>query len=88
MQQFTTRPAPVSASTIASHPPSALLPLSRLISHSLIQIDPDLQSTLLGNVVVTGGTTLLPGFVERLQNELQALAPGMKVKIRTSYNPT
>ncbi|GAA6064034.1 hypothetical protein JCM10212_001460 [Sporobolomyces blumeae] len=80
-QPFTSRPVPPSASTIASHPPSALVPLSRLIQNSLVQIDPDLQSTLLGNVVVTGGTTLLPGFVERLQGELQALAPGMKIKI-------
>ena len=86
-KQFTSRPAIPSQSTIASHPPSALLPLQRLISNSLVQIDPDLQSTLLGNIVVTGGTTLLPGFIDRLQNELQTLAPGMKIKIRTSLFP-
>ncbi|GAA5887041.1 hypothetical protein JCM16303_007114 [Sporobolomyces ruberrimus] len=80
-QQFTQRTAPPSLSTIASHPPSSFLPLSRLISNSLQQIDPDLQATLLGNIVVTGGTTLLPGFVERLQNEIGTIAPGIKVKI-------
>ena len=32
---------------------------------------------------MTGGTTLLPGFIDRLQNELQTLAPGMKIKIRS-----
>ncbi|GAA5865669.1 hypothetical protein JCM5353_005177, partial [Sporobolomyces roseus] len=80
-QEFTSRPAIPSQSTIASHPPSSLLPLHRLISNSLVQIDPDLQSTLLGNIVVTGGTTLLPGFIDRLQGELQGLAPGMKIKI-------
>jgi actin-related protein len=53
--------------------------------NSLQQIDPDLQATLLGNVVVTGGTTLLPGFVERLQNEISAVAPGLKVKIRKFF---
>lgn len=49
-----------------------------------MQVDPDLQATLLANVVVTGGTTLIPGFVDRLQSELATIAPGMKVKIRES----
>ncbi|GAA6009028.1 hypothetical protein JCM11491_005716 [Sporobolomyces phaffii] len=80
-QQFTSRPAVPSFATIASHPPSALLPIQRLVSNCLQQIDPDLQATLLANVVVTGGTTLLPGFVERLQNEITAVSPGVKVKI-------
>ncbi|TNY18285.1 actin family [Rhodotorula diobovata] len=78
---FTSRPLPPSASTIPSHPYSALQPLSRLIQSTLVQVDPDLQATLLANVVVTGGTTLVPGFVDRLQNELGAVAPGTKVKI-------
>ncbi|GAA5983588.1 hypothetical protein JCM5350_004876 [Sporobolomyces pararoseus] len=85
-QEFTTRPAPPSLSTIASHPPSALLPLQQLIRNSLQQIDPDLQATLLGNIVVTGGTTLLPGFVERLQNEIGVVAPGFKCKIHAPAN--
>ena len=86
-KQFTTRSTPPSLSTIASHPPSAFLPLQRLIANSLQQIDPDLQATLLSNVVVTGGTTLLPGFVERLQSEIASIAPGLKVKIRTDTFP-
>ncbi|GAA5939032.1 actin family protein [Sporobolomyces koalae] len=80
-QQFKTRAPTPSLSTIASHAPSAFLPIHNLISNSLQQIDPDLQATLLGNIVVTGGTTLLPGFVERLQHEIQTIAPGMKIKI-------
>ncbi|GAA5864554.1 hypothetical protein JCM8547_005578 [Rhodosporidiobolus lusitaniae] len=83
-QEFTTRPLPPSSSTIPSHPYSALQPLIGLIRAALVQIDPDLQATLLSNVVVTGGTTLIPGFVDRLQAELGAFAPGIKVKIHAA----
>ncbi|BGP16247.1 hypothetical protein JCM10213_007688 [Rhodosporidiobolus nylandii] len=79
--EIAARPLPPSASTIPSHPYSALQSITNLIRSSLVQIDPDLQATLLSNVVVVGGTTLITGFVDRLQNELQAFAPGMKVKI-------
>ncbi|BGP40213.1 Actin-related protein 4 [Rhodotorula kratochvilovae] len=78
---FASRPLPPSASTIPSHPFSALQPLARLLQQTLVQVDPDLQATLLANVVVTGGTTLIPGFVDRLQAELGAIAPGTKIKI-------
>lgn len=80
-KEFSSLPLPPSTSTIPSHPYSALQPLGRLFANSLVQIDPDLHSTLMGNIVVTGGTTLLPGFVDRLQGELSALAGGMKLKI-------
>ncbi|GAA5820366.1 hypothetical protein JCM11251_005594 [Rhodosporidiobolus azoricus] len=83
-KEFTTRPLPVSPSSIPSHPYSSLQSLISLIRASLSQIDPDLQATLLSNVVVTGGTTLITGFVDRLQAELSAFAPGMKVKIHAA----
>ncbi|BGP55511.1 Actin-related protein 4 [Rhodotorula sphaerocarpa] len=82
--EITTRTQPASASTIPSLPYSALQPLSNLIRTTLMQVDPDLQATLLANVVVTGGTTLIPGFVDRLQSELATIAPGMKVKIHAA----
>ncbi|KWU41964.1 Actin/actin-like protein [Rhodotorula sp. JG-1b] len=83
-QEFTTRVLPASSSTIPSHPPSALQPLSNLIRATLSQVDPDLQATLLANVVVTGGTTLIPGFVDRLSAELGTIAPGVKIKIHAA----
>ncbi|GAA5983625.1 hypothetical protein JCM10908_000356 [Rhodotorula pacifica] len=83
-QEFTSRPPAPSQSTIPSHPPSALQPLSNLIRATLSQVDPDLQATLLANVVVTGGTTLIPGFVDRLGAELGNVAPGVKVKIHAA----
>nr|XP_022336668.1 actin-3-like isoform X1 [Crassostrea virginica] len=35
----------------------------------------DMRSTLYVNVVLSGGTTLFPGFAERLERELRALVP-------------
>ncbi|GAA5996601.1 actin family protein [Rhodotorula paludigena] len=78
------RALPPSASTLPSHPYSALQPLRQLVHNTLVQVDPDLQATLLGNVVVTGGSTLIPGFIDRLQAELQTLAPGAKIKIHAA----
>src|SRR5690348_3141475 len=42
----------------------------------------DLRMDLYGNIVLSGGSTMLPGIEERLQKELTALAPSsMKIKI-------
>ncbi|GEM09731.1 actin-related protein Arp4p [Rhodotorula toruloides] len=82
--EFKNRQITPSASTIPSHPFSALQPLAGLIRNTLVQVDPDLQATLLANVVVTGGTTLIPGFIDRLQAELGIVAPGMKIKIHAA----
>lgn len=44
--------------------------------------DIDLRKELFGNVVLSGGTTMLPGLPERLTKELVALAPPvMKIKV-------
>lgn len=83
MNQFLSRQLPPSNSTILSHPYSALQPLTKLIQNSLTQIDPDLHSVLLSNIVVTGGTSLIQGFNDRLNNELNSISGGgIKVKIR------
>lgn len=41
-----------------------------LISQALTACDPDLRQVLLGNIVLTGGGSLLSGLPDRLQNEL------------------
>ncbi|GAA5901109.1 hypothetical protein JCM6882_006120 [Rhodosporidiobolus microsporus] len=83
-KEIASRPLPVSPSSIPSTPYDSLQSITHMIRNSLVQIDPDLQATLLSNVVVTGGTTLITGFVDRLQAELSAFAPGMKVKIHAA----
>ena len=42
----------------------------------------DIREQLFGNIVLAGGGTVSPGFAERLQKELEALAPPtMTVKV-------
>ncbi|RXW13627.1 hypothetical protein EST38_g12228 [Candolleomyces aberdarensis] len=48
--------------------------------HSLVNIcigraNPGIQSQLYNNIVVAGGNTMFPGFVDRLEGEMIALAP-------------
>ncbi|GAA6085962.1 uncharacterized protein LOC113661155 isoform X1 [Tachysurus ichikawai] len=54
------------------------------IFRSVLQSDVDLRRDLVGNIVLSGGNTLLAGLPERLQREISALAPaglGEKVKV-------
>ncbi|KNC76581.1 hypothetical protein SARC_10928, partial [Sphaeroforma arctica JP610] len=56
--------------------------ISELIMHSVSKCDPDIHSHLYNNIVISGGTTLIPGFVDRLQNDLTSKIPvGMKVRL-------
>ncbi|GJQ13994.1 hypothetical protein GpartN1_g5785.t1 [Galdieria partita] len=49
---------------------------------SIMDCDVDMRRELCGNIVLSGGTTMFPGMSERIQRELQAIAPtSMKVKI-------
>ncbi|RWA13708.1 hypothetical protein EKO27_g1405 [Xylaria grammica] len=58
--------------------------IPELIKACLGAVDVDLRPNLLGNVVVTGGTSLLNGFNDRLNNELMAMHPGMKIKLHAA----
>lgn len=55
-----------------------------LIRAALEAVDVDLRGNLLSNVVVTGSTSLINGFNDRLHNELITMYPGMKVKIHAA----
>jgi actin-related protein 4 len=58
--------------------------IPELIKASLGAVDVDLRGNLLANIVVTGSTTLINGFNDRLNNELTAMYPGMKIKIHAA----
>lgn len=58
--------------------------IPELIRASLGAVDVDLRGNLLGNVVVTGSTSLINGFNDRLNNELSTMYPGMKIKIHAA----
>ncbi|CRK11332.1 hypothetical protein BN1723_017223, partial [Verticillium longisporum] len=58
--------------------------IPELIRSALNAVDVDLRPNLLGNIVVTGSTSLLNGFNDRLNNELMAMFPGSKIKIHAA----
>ncbi|KAI9803871.1 MAG: NuA4 histone acetyltransferase subunit [Sarcosagium campestre] len=65
-------------------PQSQTLPA--LIHASINAVDVDIRPHLLSNVVVTGGTSLLYGFTERLNSELMQLFPGPRVRLTAPGN--
>lgn len=68
-------PAPTQAQT-----------LPELIKASLGGVDVDIRPHLLTHVVVTGGSSLLYGFTDRLNHELMQLYPGPRVRISAPGN--
>lgn len=58
------------------------------VMQSLSTLPSALTGPLLANVVVVGGTALLPGLMERLQAELRARAPAMlPVRVSAAEDP-
>jgi len=47
----------------------------KMISESVTKCDNDIRRELFNSVILTGGNTLMPGFHERLINELPEVAP-------------
>ncbi|KAI6660575.1 Actin-2 [Oopsacas minuta] len=56
--------------------------LIKSIINAIMNAEFDCRKEFFSNIVLTGGNTNFPGFLERLQNEISALAPSVfKVKI-------
>ncbi|KAJ2356984.1 actin [Coemansia sp. RSA 2618] len=52
------------------------------VYNSIFKCDSEIRRELYGNIVLSGGTTMLPGIANRMQKEVTALAPlNMKIKI-------
>ncbi|KAJ5071049.1 actin-7-related [Anaeramoeba ignava] len=49
--------------------------IHKLIYNSIMECDIDLRKDLFENIVLSGGTTLIPNFNERLKKEIELLAP-------------
>jgi len=60
--------------------------IQECLANSIQRTDLDLRKTLYGNIVLSGGSTLFPGFGDRLLNELKALSP-KDIKIKISAPP-
>jgi actin-related protein 4 len=56
--------------------------IPEMVKAAIGSVDMDLRVNLLQNIVVTGGTTLLNGFSDRLQNELLAAYPGARIRLQ------
>ena len=68
-----------------SHPaPKADQSLQSIINTAINAVDIETRAHLLTNVVVTGGSSLLYGFTERLHNELLFAYPGPRVRIQAT----
>ncbi|KAH8549002.1 actin family [Umbelopsis sp. PMI_123] len=89
-RSYLTKPGTEGAfgSTFTQQQIDASLGIHQLIFNSICGCDIDLRPLLFNNVVVTGGNTLFPGFVERLNYELPGLAPGSKIKIHAAGTST
>jgi actin-related protein 4 len=58
--------------------------IPEMVRASIGGCDVDIRPHLLQNIVVTGGTTLINGFTDRLHNELLAMYPGARIKIQAA----
>jgi actin-related protein 4 len=66
--------------------PTPAQTIPELIKTALNHVDADIRPHLLANVVVTGATSLLYGFNDRLNWELQNAYPSPRVKISAPGN--
>lgn len=85
----TPTPAPVpdsSAGSGSSAAPNAIRGLAQMITHTLASVDIDLRTSIAHNVIVTGGTSLVPQLTERLNAELLGANPGLKVRLHALGN--
>lgn len=56
--------------------------LQEMVYQSIMKCDLDVRKDLYSNIVLSGGTTMLPGTPERLSKELQGLVPtGTKLNV-------
>ena len=70
---------------------STLLPtqtIPDMVRNALGSVDADLRGNLLANVVVTGGTSLIRGFTDRLHVELSNMYPAMRIRIQAAGHTT
>jgi actin-related protein 4 len=55
-----------------------------LVKSALASVDSESRPNLLNNIVVCGGGSLLQGLVRRIDNEVNALYPGPRVRVQAS----
>lgn len=78
--------AKMALSDAANPAPTPAQTIGKLVEQSIANVDVDLKPHLLANVVVTGGSSLFPGFNDRLNMELQMAFSGLRVKMHSPGN--
>lgn len=66
----------------------AAVGLADMVLSSINAVDVDSRPSLFGNIVLVGGSSLIPGLTDRLSYELGVKAPNQKVKIHSPGNTT
>lgn len=61
--------------------PHDILGIVDLIYSSMMESDVDIRASLAHNVVLTGGTSLIPGISDRIMSELNRKLPALKFRI-------
>ena len=77
-------PASPPSASPAAPDPETTMGIPQLISMAMRDIDIEIKQHMLNNVIVTGSTSLLYGFCERLSNELTILFPGPRVRVHAA----
>lgn len=77
-------PSPIGSSESDSSSNNEVAGLVDLIKKSMQEADVDLRATLAHNVVLTGGTSAIPGLSDRIMYELGKSLPALKFRILSS----
>jgi actin-related protein len=70
----------------SSVPIAELVGLPELVQRSILQSDVDIRSALASNIVLVGGTSLIPGLSDRLLSELSMLIPSVSSSVSRNRN--
>ena len=56
--------------------------IHEFVFNSIMECDIDTRADFYVNIILSGGNTLFPGFVNRMQKEISALAPsGLRIRV-------
>jgi len=58
--------------------------IPHLVRSALNSVDSEIRPNLLNNIVVTGASSLIQGLVRRIDNEINQLYPGPRVRVQAS----
>lgn len=78
-QKFLSVPQTPSTATIPTPSLAQAIPIHQMVISAVQACDADILPSLMSNIVIVGGTTLFPGFTERLNVELTQESPGVSV---------